>query len=181
MNAPERVLTAIQHEEPDRVPAFESAFTNNTIMEHYGIRARALSSQIPKIPDKMLRKAVANKKIMKLGLKKLYEFNRRAGLDIVPSICSVFPRTVLEKGTFIDEYGRVMKSEIYEKDGTMILGYVEGHFKSFEDYESWEQPDPHWEARVNGFLAGRELQQEKFNNEIFSIPSTGSLMERIRI
>ena len=37
MNAPERVLTTIEHKEPDRVPAFESAFTNNTIINHYGI------------------------------------------------------------------------------------------------------------------------------------------------
>jgi len=177
MNAPERVLKVINHEEPDRVPAFESAFTNNTIMEHYGIKTRALSSQIPKIGDKMLKKLEASKKILKMGMKKLYEFHRRASLDIVPSICSLFPRTVLEKGVFIDECGRVMRTELYEKDGTMILGYIEGHFKSFEDYESWEPPDPHWKARLNSFLAGRELQQEKMNNEIFSIPSTGSLME----
>jgi len=37
MKAPERVLTTIEHREPDRVPAFESAFTNNTIIKHYGI------------------------------------------------------------------------------------------------------------------------------------------------
>ncbi len=37
MKAPERILTTIEHREPDRVPAFESAFTNNTIIKHYGI------------------------------------------------------------------------------------------------------------------------------------------------
>ena len=37
MNAPERVLKTINHEEPDRVPSFESTFTNNSIMKHYGI------------------------------------------------------------------------------------------------------------------------------------------------
>ena len=36
MDAVERVLKAVNHEEPDKVPAFESAFTNNTIMRHYG-------------------------------------------------------------------------------------------------------------------------------------------------
>jgi hypothetical protein len=37
MDAPTRVLKALDQEEPDRVPAFESAFTNNTIMRHYGV------------------------------------------------------------------------------------------------------------------------------------------------
>ena len=45
MNAPERVLKAINHEEPDRVPAFESAFTNNTIMKHYGFDPRPIPQQ----------------------------------------------------------------------------------------------------------------------------------------
>lgn len=32
MNAPERVLTAIDHREPDGIPAMESAFTNNALL-----------------------------------------------------------------------------------------------------------------------------------------------------
>ena len=153
MNAPERVLTAINHEEPDRVPAFESAFTNNTIMRHYGID-----------PSK------------ERGYKASYEFSRRVGIDLVLSIVSLFPRKFLkEKGTFIDEYGRIMKFEPTE-DGTEILAYHGGHFKNFEDYESWEQPDPHWNVRMRNFEAGREVQK-KLNDEVFSIPATGSLME----
>ena len=122
MKAPERVLTTINHEEPDRVPAFESAFTNNTIMRHYGID-----------PSE------------ERGYKASYEFSRRVGIDLVLSIVSLFPRKFLkkEKGAFIDEYGRIMKFEPTE-DGTEILAYHGGHFKNFEDYESWEQPDPHW-------------------------------------
>jgi uroporphyrinogen decarboxylase len=76
----------------------------------------------------------------------------------------------------VDEYGRVMRSEVYEKDGTVISGYVGGHFKSFEDFENWEPLDPHWEARLNHFKVGREIQEE-LNNEIYSIPAVGALME----
>jgi hypothetical protein len=39
MDAPTRVLKAVNHEEADRVPAFESSFTNNTIMAHYGVQS----------------------------------------------------------------------------------------------------------------------------------------------
>lgn len=31
------VLTALNHEEPDKVPAWESVFTNNTFTEFYGL------------------------------------------------------------------------------------------------------------------------------------------------
>ena len=51
MNAPERVLKAVNHEEPDRVPAFESAFTNNTIIRHYDVNPLSITlKNIPKFP-----------------------------------------------------------------------------------------------------------------------------------
>ncbi|TES97495.1 MAG: hypothetical protein E3J90_06855 [Promethearchaeota archaeon] len=153
MNAPERVLTTIEHKEPDRVPAFESAFTNNTIMKHYGVDPRTSG-----------------------GYKGAYAFFAKVGIDLVLTAVSLFPRKFLKgrKG-FIDEYGRLMKFEAY-KDGTQILTYHGGHFKNFEDYESWEQPDPNLKARLAQFLSGRKIQKE-MNDEVFSIPSTGALME----
>ena len=153
MNAPERVLTTIEHKEPDRVPAFESAFTNNTIMKHYGVDPRTSG-----------------------GYKGAYAFSAKVGIDLVLTAVSLFPRKFLKgrKG-FIDEYGRLMKFEAY-KDGTQILTYHGGHFKNFEDYESWEQPDPNLKARLTQFLSGRKIQKE-MNDEVFSIPSTGALME----
>lgn len=174
MNAPERVLKTINHEEPDRVPAFESAFTNNTILKHYGFEPRPIPRQ--KIPDKVLKQLIENPKFIVSFYKQYYEFCRKAGLDLVTSIVSLFPRTFLDEEKSVDEYGRVMRSEVYEKDGTVITGYVGGYFKSFEDFENFEPLDPHWEARLNHFKVGREIQEE-LNNEIFSIPAVGSLME----
>ena len=153
MNAPERVLTTIEHKEPDRVPAFESAFTNNTIMKHYGVDPRTAG-----------------------GYKGAYAFFAKVGIDLVLTAVSLFPRKFLKRGQgFIDEYGRLMKFEAY-KDGTQILTYHGGHFKNFENYESWEQPDPNLKARLAQFRSGRKIQKE-MNNEVFSIPSTGALME----
>jgi uroporphyrinogen decarboxylase len=153
MNAPERILKTIEHEEPDRVPAFESAFTNNTIMKYYGIDPRASG-----------------------GYKGLYEFSYKVGIDLVLSTVSLFPRTFLKgKNGFIDEYGRLMKFE-KSADDTQILTYHGGHFKSFEDYESWEQPDPNLKSRLAQFKSGRKIQKD-MNDVVFSIPATGSLME----
>ena len=151
MNAPERVLTTIEHKEPDRVPAFESAFTNNTIIKHYGINLSGGR-----------------------GHTNIYKFFSKARIDLVLSYVSLFPRKMF-KGGYIDEYGRVMKYE-YAEDKTMILAYHGGHFKSFEDYESWEQPDPNLKLRLAQFQSGRKIQKE-MNDVVFSIPATGSLME----
>ena len=174
MDAQERVLTAVNHEEPDKVPAFESTFTNNTIMNHYGIYPKPIPYRI--IPDKILKQIIENPKIMRGLYKNLYEFYRKARLDLVPSLVAFFPVKILGDGKSIDEYGRIMKNETYEKDGTVINGYVGGYFKSFEDYESWEQADPHWEARLTHFKLGRKIQEE-MSNEIFSVPSVGAIME----
>ena len=153
MNAPERILTSIEHEEPDKVPVFESAFTNNTIVKHYGVDPRSSG-----------------------GYKGSYEFSRRVGIDLVLSYVSLFPKKFLKRGEgFIDEYGRHMKFETY-KDGTQIMAYHGGYFKNFEDYESWEQPDPNHPARLKQFRDGKKVQED-LNDKVFSIPATGSLME----
>jgi uroporphyrinogen decarboxylase len=181
MNAEERILKTLNHEEPDRVPAFESTFTNNTIMKYYGIEPDKGDyglSRLRYLPFKnqFLKFFIKKKSIFKEGYKKSHELFRKIGIDLISTLSGLFPRKIL-KGSegFIDEYGRIMKIERY-KDGTPIFGYYGGYFDSFEDYESWEQPDPHFEARLNSFLAGREIQEE-LNNEIFSIPSTACLME----
>jgi len=151
MDAQERVLKAVDHEEPDRVPTFESAFTNNTIMRHYGFEAGGGR-----------------------GYKNTYQFFKKIGIDLVLSYVSILPRKMF-KGGYIDEYGRIIKYEYY-KDGTMILAYHGGHFKSFDDYENWKSPDPNSSIRIQQFLSGRSVQKE-MDNEVFSIPSTGALME----
>lgn len=150
MKAPERILKVVNHEEPDRIPAFESAFTNNTILKYYRMES------------------------VGRGYKIIYDFFRRVGIDLVLSYVSLFPRKFF-KGGYVDEYGRIMKYESY-KDGTTLSGYYGGEFKSYEDYESWEQPDPYLNIRIEQFKLGRKTQGE-LKNEVFSIPATGALME----
>jgi uroporphyrinogen decarboxylase len=163
------------------VPAFESAFANNTIIANYGVPTsgglRDGLDVIKNLPnkDQILRSALKNREFVAKGLMDGYEFSRRVKLDITLSVTSVFPKKLLENG-YVDEYGRIMRPERVAADGTLVLNYYGGFFRDFSDYESWEQPDPNDEIRVIGFLAGRDVQK-KMNNEVFSIPSTGSLME----
>jgi hypothetical protein len=182
MDAVERVLKTINHEEPDRVPAWESAFTNNTIAKYYGIdegRGDFGISLLKNVPDKMriVNQVIKSKKLMKPSFKKYFQLFHNIGYDIGTCISSNFPRLILEDSTgFVDEYGRIMKFEYYKRDGTVIMGYHGGYLKGFEDYESWEPIDPNLEARLVGYLVGKEIQDD-MKNEILAAPAVGAIME----
>ncbi|UCE11427.1 MAG: hypothetical protein JSW61_05720 [Candidatus Thorarchaeota archaeon] len=180
MDAPTRVLKALNHEESDRVPAFESAFTNNTIMRHYGVEPgtglKDGYDSIKRLPgrDRLANLAFSSQKWLVKVLVDGYELLRRVKIDIALSYVTHTYRKGIPGG-YIDEFGRVMKVDSYE-DGTVILGYRGGHFKSFEDYEKWKQPSPHEKRRLAAFLAGKQVQ-EQMNNEILSVPAIGGMFE----
>ncbi|MHA2035213.1 MAG: uroporphyrinogen decarboxylase family protein [Promethearchaeota archaeon] len=186
MKAPERVLRAINHEEPDRVPSFEIV-TNNSILKHYdmpiGKGYRDGLKELSKLGEKgneLILRGYSSYDYVKRVLEKSHEFCRRAEIDIALTLASIYPRQIKKEGDgLIDEYGRIMKQVVYTaKDGTdtVINEYFGGYFKDFDDYESWEKPDPYWEARLINFRAGKEIQEE-MNNEVISVPSLGAMME----
>ncbi|GAB4324732.1 MAG: hypothetical protein Kow0069_30500 [Promethearchaeota archaeon] len=179
MKAPERVLVALDHEEPDFVPAFESTFTNDSIVRrtghkptHFGDLVRAL--RFLPFRHSLMRRALCDPRLVARGLLPLAKFYRAVGLDLLPTVMALFPREI-RKGGFVDEFGRVMRFEYYQ-DGTEVIGYVGGIFSSFEDYEAWEQPDPDWDARLAGVRAGFEVQGE-LDDEVFVMPATTGVME----
>ncbi len=181
MDAVTRVLTTLEHEEPDRVPAFESSFINDTIMKHYGLKAQHvapimnLARKAPGIYQKFQGIVMSRKSLVKGQFKKRFKFAIQAGLDIDLIPVSLFPRTPKKNG-YIDEYGRDMHIVPYEKDGTEVMMYRDGIFKSFEDFESFEHPNPFDTFRVNSYLAGLKAQRE-LNDEILAVPATGALFE----
>jgi len=181
MDAPTRVMKTIAHEEPDRVPAFESAFTNNTIMSHYGIEMGAGFGGALRVlrflpfKNRIANWAIGNQGFLEKGMTKTYEFFRRVNIDIGLSLVTHTQRKII-KGGIIDEYGRIMKFEPYEGDGTVIMGYHGGYFNDFDEYESWERPDPHDPRRLAAYNAGKAVQKQ-MNNEVFSVPAIGGMME----
>ncbi|MHA1925474.1 MAG: uroporphyrinogen decarboxylase family protein [Candidatus Thorarchaeota archaeon] len=180
MDAPTRVMKALNHEEPDRVPAYE-AFTNNAIMKHYGVpTGDGLSASFRVLrflpfKNRIANWAVSNQKFFVRGYTDMYEFLRRVKVDIAISLFTHTQRKII-KGGIIDEFGRIIKFETYKPDGTVISAYHGGYLKSFEEYESWERPDPQDPRRLASYLAGKEVQKQ-MNNEIFSVPSIGGMME----
>ncbi|MHA2223288.1 MAG: uroporphyrinogen decarboxylase family protein [Candidatus Thorarchaeota archaeon] len=180
MDAPTRVMTALNHEEPDRVPAYE-AFTNNTIMKHYGMQTSDGVSNVFRVlshmpfKDRIANWAVSNKNFFVKGYTDTYEFLRRTKIDIGICLFTHFQRKVI-KGGIIDEFGRIIKFEPYGKDGTVVSAYHGGYFMNFEEYESWERPDPEDPRRLVSYRAGKEVQAE-MHNEIFTVPTVGGMME----
>ncbi len=179
MDAPTRILRAIDHEEPDRLPALEVAFSNNTIMRHYGAKiggggALKIVQFLP-FRTKIVRKFLANKEIVTKTLINSFKFCRATKLDVGLTIVSNFPRKVI-RGGFIDEYGRIMKYEKYKGDGTYILGYHGGHLRNFEDFERWGSLDPEDEIRLVLLQAALDAQKE-LNDEVFAVPSVASIFE----
>ncbi|MHA1908938.1 MAG: hypothetical protein ACW98Y_16670, partial [Candidatus Thorarchaeota archaeon] len=160
MDAPTRVMKSMNHEEPDRVPAYE-AFTNNAIMRHYDIPTTdglAFSMRVLKylpFKDKIANRATRNRNLLVKSYTALYEFLRRVKIDIGLSLITHMPRKITKDG-MIDEFGRIIKFEPYEGDGTVISAYHGGHFTCFEDYESWERPDPQDPCRLAGYQSGKE-------------------------
>jgi uroporphyrinogen decarboxylase len=180
MDATTRIFTTLNHEEPDRVPAFESAFINDRIMKYYGYNPQHLKSimklsQILPFYNQIQKKVLSSPRLLKGQFKKRLQFALKAGLDIDLIPTSLFPLHGTKTG-FIDEYGRKMNIINYEDDGSEIYVYEDGMFKTFEDFERWTQPDPTDEFRIAGFLGGLKAQQE-LDNEILAVPATAALFE----
>ncbi|HME53614.1 MAG TPA: uroporphyrinogen decarboxylase family protein [Candidatus Lokiarchaeia archaeon] len=179
MDAPTRVVTTLNHEEPDKVPYFESTVTNDGLARHFGLKPGKLGpalNLIKLMPFKhaVLHRAFSSKNVLSGAMVSLAKLYKAMSIDIMPTISSLFPQKIVKDG-FIDEFGRHMHFEYY-KDGTEILGYLGGYFKTFEDYQSWEQPDPSWSARLDGFLAGVDAQK-KFDDQVLAIGGITGMME----
>ncbi len=179
MNAPTRVLATLDHQEPDKVPYFESTFTNNVIANHFGVKSRNLGPLLKLVRflpfrNSIMLGAMSKKVVLDRVMLGIAQFYKAAGIDLMPTTSVLFPRKIVKDG-FVDEFGRHMHFEYY-KDGTEVIGYVGGHFASFEDYESWELPDPAWVARENSFLAGRAAQA-KLGNQVMAMGGITGMME----
>jgi hypothetical protein len=179
MDAPTRVLATLAHQEPDKVPYLETTFTNDTIARHFGMKSRGLGpllNLVRYLPfrNAIMLSALTKKTILDRVMSSIGRFYRAAGIDLFPTVSVLFPRKIVKNG-FIDEFGRHMRFEYYA-DGTEILGYVGGHFKSFEEYESWELPDPAWIARLHSFTAGLKAQAS-LDNQIMAMGAVTGMME----
>lgn len=131
MNSRERVLTALSHEEPDRVPIFFLGFTPQWIERLIGRRP---------------------KDFIKDYLPIFYHFDS----DIVVVSPNVFyPFDVYRTGEWIDEWGRKLRVVGY------YCEFVEFPIKMPEDIEYYVPPDPDKPGRFDEVIRVKKMVDEE--------------------
>nr|MDO8083105.1 uroporphyrinogen decarboxylase family protein [Candidatus Freyarchaeota archaeon] len=178
MDARERVLCALNREEPDRVPTFEIGISNDNISEKVAgtslskgtIRAAWNMRHIP------FWRYFRRKRTMKYSpdlYAKCITVMSKIGFDC----CSLGVLLQFTKSkyptwdTYIDEYGR--KFQLKELNETEIGFYTGGAFKSPKDYYAWGTIDPYHPIRERIY----KKAQEAVGDRIFIMPGIMGFFE----
>jgi len=183
MDAKERILKSINHKEPDRVPSFEIAIDNLKIYEHYGLKygyqgrgdLLAKTYDLVKGDTALLKRFIDKSSKVVDTLIPGIELFIKAGIDLHSLYLTNYPVEYTREG-IIDDVGRVMHFKKNPADNMDILYYMRGHFKDFEDYESFPKPDPDDPKRESVYRAGK-LIEEKFRGKVLLAPSFCGLLE----
>lgn len=183
MNAKERIIKAINHEEADRVSSFEIAIDNLKIYEYYNLKYGYQGSgdllrktyDLMKGDTALLKKFIDKSSKVADTLTPGIELYLKAGIDLFSLYLTNYPVEYTREG-IIDDVGRVMHFKKNPNDNMDILYYMRGHFENFEDFESFPKPDPDDPKRESVYKAGKVIE-EKFKGKIYVMPSFAGLLE----
>ncbi|TFF99006.1 MAG: hypothetical protein EU541_06075, partial [Promethearchaeota archaeon] len=188
MNSRERILKAIHHEEPDKVPSFELSIDNLAICKHFGEEYvfqgliesfektyTLCKGDIQMLTDTIL-KATESRSYMKNTLKKHLNLYSRIGIDMstVPLTGYILFPKICHKDYFVDEFGRVFDLKKNPTDNMDIAYYKSGYFSNFQDYKEFEAPDPEDPRREKYYKMMKKVGKE-YSGMI--IPSIWSVFE----
>ena len=187
MDARERVIKAIKHEEPDRVPSCEGSIDNLKILnyydEQYGIDGLATiqemifkqSSENLELFNKQMQNLSTNKTAAKSMVEPTIRLYNKIGLDIVPITLCIHPYKYFRNG-FISEFGHNFEYKKNPSDGMHLLYYMGGTINNFEEYEEFPLPDPDNPLRENMFKSAKEIEEE-YKGKICCAPGITGMME----
>ena len=152
MNSKERVLTTLNHEEPDRVPIYTSSIDSRNVLEGY-IR----------IKDKIEKGAEVKVRMYLPGSKGFIKLFQEIGVDLHAVPVCLFPfgkkagfgvkkpglKTPPEE-TWADEFGRIHHMYRSPDSKLHLMNYVGSMFDSetgdleeiMDKYEKWDALDP---------------------------------------
>ena len=140
MDAKERILKTILHEEPDKVPSFEIAIDNLKVYEHFGLKYGYQGNgdllrktfELVKGDTDLLKKFIDKSSKLADTLTPGIEVCQKAGIELSSLYLTNYPVEYTREG-IIDDTGRVMHFKKNPADNMDILYYMGGHFKDFED------------------------------------------------
>jgi len=187
MDACERVIKAIDHEEPDRVPSYEGSIDNLKILNHYdeqyGMDGLATIQEMIfkqsfenlELFNKQMQILSTNKTAAKSMVEPIIRLYNKIGLDIVPITLCIHPYKYFRNG-FISEFGHRFEYKENPSDGMHLLYYMGGMIKTFEEYEEFPLPDPDNPLRENMFKSAKKIEEE-YNGKICCAPGITGMME----
>jgi len=181
MNPNTRILTTLNHEEPDRVPLFDLGIDSIPIIEKY--KGSSISGIIGFIRLVRILIPFGWRRFLKWGARRstIYkmvassEANFMKGIGYDATICPVslfFTKSEFpSKNEYVDEYGRHFFFSKVESGGKQIdNAQYKGGFFDTEDpvasYEKWGLLDPDHPARSDAYKAALKAAKK----EICPIP-----------
>jgi len=192
MDARERILKAMDHEEPDKVPSFEISIDNLSICKHFD-ENYVFSGMVKTFGDtydlckgdvesttKTILMATETRSYMKNTLNSLLSLNKKIGIELalVPFTGYILFPMRCEKTFFIDEYGRIFDLRFNPSDGMDMAYFRDGAFKSFEDYESVPKLNPQHPRREKYFKAMKKVEAG-YQGDVYIIPSLWGIFEPV--
>ncbi|MDD1778453.1 MAG: hypothetical protein LUQ65_09830, partial [Candidatus Helarchaeota archaeon] len=190
MDAKERMLKAINHEEADRVPSLELSIDNLRVYKHYGSKY-SMQSMGPlskamhylflgssKLTSKVLVGSMSKKIALRAALKNIDKLYAQIGIDLSIISLALYPIS-FDKTGYIDEYARRMEFKKNPEDGMSIDYYRGGVLKEFEDFKTFyeEHPlDPDALIRKNAYTVAKEFEAKR-KGRLYYIPTVMGMME----
>jgi uroporphyrinogen decarboxylase len=190
MNARERVLKTLNHEEPDRVPSFELSIDNFNICKHFGeeyvfqglVKSFSDTYDLYKGDTEQLTKTIISatetRTYIKNTMKRHVGLYKKIGIDLalIPFTGYVLFPKVCNKTHFIDEYGRIFDLRTNPSDNMDMAYYRDGFFKNIEDYEAFTPYAPDYSRREKYFKHMKKAESDS-QGDVYIIPSMWSIFE----
>ncbi len=190
MNARERILKALNHEESDRVPSYEMEIDNFDVCHHFGEEyvytgiaktikdTYEISNRDTEVLTQTILKATESRGFLKNTFKKQFGLYDKIGIDLfaVPITGYIMMLSRVDQTSFTDEYDRIFDLKENPEDGLELFYYRGGTCKTFKDYQSAPQPDPDNPRRKKYFTAMKKAEKE-FEGRVYAAPALWSTFE----
>jgi hypothetical protein len=185
MNSRERILAALSHEEPDRVPCGETSIDNLRIIQYYGGKymvgnaARLLKLvSILSFRTTWFKIGTSTRRGMRFGLAKTVALAKAANLDFVlQPIGWLFTKAkILNYRSYVNEIGQIQEVARNPADGMVFFYYKGGYFHDFDAYERWGPLNPQAPVRRKAFQVAQQINQDN-DSSPWVIPSLPGVLE----
>lgn len=172
MNAIERIMKTLNHEEPDRVPSYEIVIDNYDVCNHFGeeyiyeglVKGVADAYELMKGDTDALTKAILRSTQTRYFLKNAYQKHiglfAKIGIDLISTVLtgSITMPIHYGKDFYIDELGKIFDLKQNPSDRMDLMYYRGGIYKNFEEYEAGIKPDPGNPRREKFFKALKKIK-----------------------